>query len=150
MRIANLIILTVFFMVLGQQDLQGGEPYLDGRWKQLSNQKDLTGWEVVGAGDWTMERVEQPLEVQRTNLTTTEGEIVVRRRPGEEAGGWLVTRGDYADFILRLKVAFQDCISGSQFRLHFKFYFIAHSKLHCNLIYASDCISDCIWNSTFY
>lgn len=58
-----------------------------GSWKRLFNGRNLDGWEVVNAGNWTVE----------------DGAIVMRRQPNETGGGWLVTRQDYGDFILRLK-----------------------------------------------
>src|SRR5690242_10716436 len=58
-----------------------------GVWKKLFNGRDLQGWEVVNAGRWTVE----------------DGAIVMRRQPHDTSGGWLVTTGDYGDFILRLK-----------------------------------------------
>lgn len=56
-------------------------------WTPLFNGTSLQGWEQVGAGAWTVD----------------DGEIVVRRRPGETGSSWLVTRKDYGDFKLRLK-----------------------------------------------
>ncbi len=56
-------------------------------WEPLFNGKDLAGWEVVGAGEWTVE----------------DGEIVVRRNPNQSGAGWLVTKKDYDDFKLKLK-----------------------------------------------
>ena len=56
-------------------------------WKSLFNGKDLTGWEKVGSGLWTVEN----------------GEIIGRLEQGITSGGWLVTNGDYANFKLRLK-----------------------------------------------
>jgi Domain of Unknown Function (DUF1080) len=56
-------------------------------WKPLFNGRDLEGWEVVNTGRWTVE----------------DGAIVMRRVPGNYSGGWLYTKKDYGDFILRLK-----------------------------------------------
>lgn len=56
-------------------------------WKKLFNGRDLNGWEVVNTGAWTVE----------------DGVIVMRRLPKDTAGGWLVTKKDFGDFILRLK-----------------------------------------------
>lgn len=71
---------------------QGSSESNDGRqmneWKPLFNGKDLTGWEVVGAGNWHVE----------------DGNLHVTRNEGETGGGWLVTKQDFADFKLRLKV----------------------------------------------
>ena len=53
----------------------------------MFNGKDLSGWEIVGAGDWKAE----------------DGQLVVRRKPGERGAGWLVSRDDFSDFKLRLK-----------------------------------------------
>lgn len=61
-------------------------------WQALFNGRDLSGWEVVGAGNWTVE----------------DGEIVVRREPGQAGAGWLVTERDYGDFKLRLKFKTRD------------------------------------------
>ena len=59
----------------------------ENHWKALFNGHDLSGWEVVNAGRWTVE----------------DGAIVMRRKPNEWGGGWLVTKQDYGNFILRLK-----------------------------------------------
>ncbi|HWB86199.1 MAG TPA: DUF1080 domain-containing protein [Bryobacteraceae bacterium] len=56
-------------------------------WQSLFNGRNLDGWQVVNAGVWTVE----------------DGQIVVRRRPNDTSGGWLVTKKDFRDFILRLK-----------------------------------------------
>ena len=56
-------------------------------WRPLFNGTNIDGWEVVGAGDWLAE----------------DGELVVRRKPGQSGAGWLVSRRDFGDFKLRLK-----------------------------------------------
>lgn len=56
-------------------------------WKPLFNGKNLDGWEVVNGGNWSVE----------------DGAIVVHRLPNDTRGGWLVTRADYSDFVVRLK-----------------------------------------------
>lgn len=56
-------------------------------WKPLFNGRNLDGWEVVNAGNWTVEN----------------GQIVVRRLPNDTRGGWLVTKTDYRNFVVRLK-----------------------------------------------
>ena len=56
-------------------------------WKPLFNGVDITDWEIVGAGFWTVEN----------------GEIVARRDFGNPSGGWLVTKKDYGNFRLRFK-----------------------------------------------
>jgi hypothetical protein len=56
-------------------------------WKPLFNGRNLDGWDAPTAGDWQVEN----------------GVLVVHRREGEHAGGWLVTKNNYGDFILRLK-----------------------------------------------
>jgi hypothetical protein len=53
----------------------------------LFNGRNLDGWEAVNAGVWTVE----------------DGQIVVRRKPNDPGGGWLVTKKDYRDFVLQLK-----------------------------------------------
>lgn len=59
-----------------------------GKWTPLFNGKNLDGWEEPTAGKWSVEN----------------GEIVAHRDgPQDRAGGWLVTRKNYGDFILRLK-----------------------------------------------
>jgi hypothetical protein len=56
-------------------------------WKPLFNGHDLDGWEPVHAGHWGVEQ----------------GAIVAHSKPHEASGGWLVTKKDYGDFVLRLK-----------------------------------------------
>ena len=58
-----------------------------GGWRPIFNGKDLSGWEIVGAGDWKAD----------------DGQLVLRRKPGERGAGWLVSRDDFSDFKLRLK-----------------------------------------------
>ena len=45
-------------------------------WEPLFNGEDLTGWEIVGAGNWYAE----------------DEQIHVTRKEGETGGGWLVTK----------------------------------------------------------
>jgi len=57
-------------------------------WAPLFNGRDLAGWEAPTAGSWVVEN----------------GEIVTHRAgPQDRAGGWLVTKKNYSDFILRMK-----------------------------------------------
>ena len=56
-------------------------------WRPLFNGQNIDDWEVAGSGDWQAE----------------DSELVVRRKPGERGAGWLVSRGDFQDFKLRLK-----------------------------------------------
>lgn len=60
----------------------------DGDWKPLFNGKDLTGWKTVGCGHWTVE----------------DSVIVGRNDPEQPGNYWLVSREEYDDFALRLKV----------------------------------------------
>jgi len=53
----------------------------------MFNGTDLSGWEAVGTGNWTVEN----------------GDVVARCDPGESAGGRLVSLQDYGDYKLRLK-----------------------------------------------
>jgi len=55
-----------------------------GTWKELFNGKDLTGWEVMGPGNWTVE----------------DGAITGR---WSERMGWLITEEEFSDFILKVK-----------------------------------------------
>jgi len=57
------------------------------KWKPLFNGRNLDGWDAPTAGDWQVEN----------------GVLVVHRREGEHAVGWLVTKKNYGGFILRLK-----------------------------------------------
>ncbi len=58
------------------------------QWKSLFNGKDLTGWEVVGAGKWFVK----------------DSCLQVTRQEGQNGFGWLVSRKDYSNFKLRLKI----------------------------------------------
>jgi len=58
-----------------------------GAWRPLFNGKDLSGWEIVGSGNWAVR----------------DGAIVVSRRQGELTNGWLATVQEFQDFKLRLK-----------------------------------------------
>jgi hypothetical protein len=57
------------------------------RWEKLFNGRNLDGWEVAQTGRWTVE----------------DGAIVMRRLPHDSGGGWLVTKRDFGNFILRVK-----------------------------------------------
>jgi len=57
-------------------------------WQPLFNGRNLEGWEAVGPGLWTAEN----------------GELVMRRPPSDRGGGWLVTRKNYGDFLLRFEL----------------------------------------------
>jgi len=71
-------------------------------WQSLFDGKGLTGWEVVGGGDWKVE----------------DGSIVVRRKEGDSASSWLVTRAEFTNFKLRLsfKTTHEHFNSGVLFR----------------------------------
>ncbi len=57
-------------------------------WRPLFNGHNLDGWEVVGPGSWSAE----------------DGALVMRRPAEDHGGGWLVTRQNYGDFILRFQL----------------------------------------------
>lgn len=85
----TVMVLFIFHAFLWYAGANSAEPQNEGHWKPLFNGKDLTGWEIVGTGNWRVE----------------DGELVVSRIPGEEhIMGWLVTEKDYSDFKLRLKM----------------------------------------------
>ncbi|HWB83818.1 MAG TPA: DUF1080 domain-containing protein [Bryobacteraceae bacterium] len=82
------VALTVALWTFQAQSARGApKSVASGAWKKLFNGQNLDGWEVVNTGQWTVE----------------DGAIVMRRQPNNWGGGWLVTRQDYGDFILRLK-----------------------------------------------
>lgn len=84
------IIFSFIFILLFQGCIEQGGSDSDEsqKWKSLFNGKDLTGWEVVGAGNWYVE----------------DEHLHVTRKEGQTGAGWLVTNQDFADFKLRLKI----------------------------------------------
>ena len=71
-------------------------------WVPLFNGKDLTGWEIVGAGDWKVE----------------DGILVGSSEPTNPSGSWLINRNDYNNFHLRVKFQINESgMGGLCFRL---------------------------------
>ncbi len=81
-------IIIGIILLLTFQGCNGPDGNKMNEWKPLFNGQDLTGWEVVGAGNWYVE----------------DEQIHVTRKEGEAGGGWLVTKENFSDFKLRLKI----------------------------------------------
>lgn len=73
-------------------------------WKPLWDGKSLSGWHVIGKGDWKIE----------------DGAIVARHAADEKEYGHLVTDEEYEDFTVRVKYKTVTGNSGLYFRIEEK------------------------------
>jgi hypothetical protein len=67
-------------------------------WRYLFNGKDLQGWKQMGNQEWSVR----------------DGSIIAKAK--EDDSGWLITEGEFTDFVLRLRFRWDGGDSGIQFR----------------------------------